>query len=130
VRIRCILATASLLLPAAAFAQTITSSFQTTSPSGVVSINIGKGLCQPNRAIDFKVDYTPTGSAPTAGTDTVSFFITADATTCSDTSKDPPGVGNTVPQSQLGQFVINTSFLVSDLIASLPNGCNDTTKTS
>jgi len=130
VRIRCILATASLLLPAAAFAQTITSSFQTTSPSGVVSINIGKGLCQPNRAIDFKVDYTPTGSAPTAGTDTVSFFITADATTCSDTSKDPPGVGNTVPQSQLGQFVINTSFLVSDLIASLPNGCNDTTKSA
>ncbi|TMA18633.1 MAG: hypothetical protein E6J85_14175 [Deltaproteobacteria bacterium] len=129
-RIRCFLATVSLLLPAAAFAQTITSSFQTTSPSGVVSVNIGKALCQPNRAIDFRVDYTPTGSAPTAPQDTVSFFVTADASICSDTSKDPPGVGNTVPQSQLGQFVINTSFLVSDLIAGLPNGCNDATKSA
>jgi len=113
---------------AAAFAQTISSSFQTTSPSGVVSVNIGKSLCLPSRQIDFKVDYTPTGSVPTAGTDTVTFFITADTSTCTDTSKDPPGTAKTLPQSQLGQSVINTTYLVSELIASLPSGCNDTTK--
>jgi hypothetical protein len=129
VRIRCILATVSLLLPAAAFAQTISSSFQTTSPSGVVSVNIGKSLCLPSRQIDFRVDYTPTGSAP-SGTDTVAFYITADATTCSDASKDPPGAAKTVPSSQLGQFVINTSYLVSELIAGLPNGCGDATKSA
>jgi uncharacterized protein (TIGR03382 family) len=128
VRIRYILATVCLLLPAAAFAQTISSSFQTTSASGVVSVNIGKSLCLPARQIDFKVDYTPTGSVPTAGTDTVTFFITADTSTCTDTSKDPPGTAKTVGSSQLGQFVINTTYLVSELIASLPNGCNDTTK--
>src|SRR5437868_7243043 len=87
VRIRSFLATLSLLLPPAAFAQTITSSFQPTSPSGVVSGNIGKSLCLPPRQSDFRVDYT--GSVPTAGTDTARFFITADACTCSDTSKDP-----------------------------------------
>src|SRR5205814_1546425 len=130
VRIRCFLATVSLLLPAAAFAQTITSSFQTTTPSGVVSVNIGRALCQPNRVIDFRVDYTPTGSPPTAGTDTVAFYITPDASTCSDTSKDPAGAANTVSQAQLGQFVINTSYLVSDLVAGLANGCNDTTKSA
>ncbi|TMB25674.1 MAG: hypothetical protein E6J61_23560, partial [Deltaproteobacteria bacterium] len=129
-RIRCFLATVSLLLPAAAFAQTITSSFQTTTPSGVVSVNIGRALCQPNRVIDFRVDYTPTGSPPTAGTDTVAFYITPDASTCSDTSKDPAGAANTVSQAQLGQFVINTSYLVSDLVAGLANGCNDTTKSA
>jgi hypothetical protein len=130
VRIRCILATASLLVPAAAFAQTITSSFQTTSPSGVVSINIGKQNCQGSRQIDFRVDYTPTGSAPTAGTDTVAFYITPDASSCSDTTKDPASAPNTVSQAQLGQFVINTSYFVSDLIATLPNGCNDITKSA
>ena len=121
-RIRSFLAAVSLLLPPAAFAQTITSSFQTTTPSGVVSVNIGRALCQPNRVIDFRVDYTPTGSPPTAGTDTVAFYITPDASTCSDTSKDPAGAANTVSQAQLGQFVINTSYLVSDLVAGLYGG--------
>jgi len=130
VRIRCILATASLLLPAAAFAQTITSSFQTTSPSGVVSINIGKAKCLPTQQIDFRVDYTPTGNAPTAGTDTVTFYITPDASTCSDTTKDPASAPNNVNQAQLGQFIINTTYLVSDLIAGLPNGCNDNSKSA
>ena len=128
-RIRSFLATVSLLLPAAAFAQTITSSFQATSPSGVISVNIGKSLCLPPRQVDFRVDYT-TGTVPTAGTDTVAFYITADASVCSDTSKDPPGTANNVPSSQLGQAVINTSYLVSELIAGLPNGCNDATKSA
>jgi MYXO-CTERM domain-containing protein len=129
VRIRSVFATL-LLLPAAAFAQTITSSFQTTSPSGVVSVNIGKSLCQSTKQIDFVVDYTPTGSAPTAGTDTVAFFITADASTCSDTSKDPPGTPNNVNSSQLGVFTIRTSYTVGELIAGLANGCNDATKSA
>src|SRR4051812_13929415 len=111
VRIRCILATASLLLPAAAFAQTITSSFQTTSPSNVVTVNIGKSRCQSTQLIDFRVDYTATGSAPTSGTDTVAFYITPDASTCSDTTKDPASAPNTVPDAQLGQFILNTSYL-------------------
>src|SRR4051812_21451372 len=130
VRIRCFLATVSLLLPAAAFAQTITSSFQATSASGVVSVNIGKTLCLPNRQIDFRVDYTPTGTPPASGTDTVAFFITADASTCSDSSKDPPGTAKNVGSAQLDQFVINTSYLVSELVAGLPNGCNDATKSA
>jgi MYXO-CTERM domain-containing protein len=127
VRIRCFLAAVSMLLPAAAFAQTITSSFQTTSPSGVVSVNIGKARCDPNQVIDFRVDYTPTGSAPTAGTDNVAFYITPDASTCTDSSKDPNAAAK---QPQLGQFVINTTYLVSELITGLPNGCNDATKSA
>jgi hypothetical protein len=130
VRIRCILATVCLLLPAAAFAQTITSSYQTTSPSGTISVNIGRTLCQGSRQIDFRVDYTSTGSVPTAGTDTVAFYITTDASICSDATKDPPGVANVVPTSQLGQFVINTSYTVAELVAGLPNGCNDLSKTA
>jgi uncharacterized protein (TIGR03382 family) len=123
---------AILLLPLAALAQTVgpagkvTSSFQTVQPSGSISVNIGKSDCQGNKPIDFAVDFTNAGSTPTAGTDTLTFFITKDVSTCTDQSTDPPGNGVNGPTDQT---TVRTSFLIQDLIAGLPNGCNDTTTT-
>jgi hypothetical protein len=124
---------AILLLPLAALAQTVgpagqvTSSFQTVQPSGSLSVNIGKSDCQGNKPIDFAVDFTNAGSTPTAGTDTLTFFITKDVSTCTDQSADPPGNGVNGPTDQT---TVRTSFLIQDLIATLPNGCNDTTTTA
>ncbi|HZX65315.1 MAG TPA: hypothetical protein VFE76_07975, partial [Myxococcales bacterium] len=129
--IRC--AFAILLLPLAALAQTVgpagqvTSSFQTVQPSGSISVNIGKADCQGNKPIDFAVDFTNAGSTPTAGTDTLTFFITKDVSTCTNQDTDPPGNGVNGPTDQT---TVRTSFLIQDLIAGLPNGCNDTTTTA
>ncbi|MFL5452782.1 MAG: MXAN_2562 family outer membrane beta-barrel protein, partial [Myxococcales bacterium] len=122
-----------LLLPLAALAQTVgpagqvTSSFQTVQPSGSISVNIGKAVCQGNKPIDFAVDFTNAGSTPTAGTDTLTFFITKDVSTCTNQDTDPPGNG---VNGQTDQTTVRTSFLIQDLIAGLPNGCNDTTTTA
>ncbi|MFL5395343.1 MAG: hypothetical protein ACJ79G_21140, partial [Myxococcales bacterium] len=129
--IRC--AFAILVLPLAALAQTVgpagqvTSSFQTVQPSGSISVNIGKADCQGNKPIDFAVDFTNAGSTPTAGTDTLTFFITKDVSTCTNQDTDPPGNGVNGPTDQT---TVRTSFLIQDLIAGLPNGCNDTTTTA
>ena len=122
---------AALLLPAAAFAQTIsvTSSFAGSfGAGGAVSVNIGKSLCNSAQAIDFTYDLS---TAPTSS-DIIDLWITKDSATCTNTT-DPsaPNQKLTQPPQNLQSTTVTLHPVAGELLLSdLAGGCQNNTTTA
>jgi hypothetical protein len=117
----------ALAAPLAAQAQTITSPFAsstTTGQSGIVYI--GKSLCSSTTQIDFVVNWQ--GNPPTQGVDNVSFWLVADAGTCTKVD-DPTGTGNHLLSTPATFGSASQTVLVSmtTLAQDVSGGCGNTT---
>jgi hypothetical protein len=112
----------------AASAQTITSTFQTTTANGSRGpVTIGQARCTGNSSIVFTIDWTLTGPPASANGETVEYWVTKDSATCSTSTAPAAGTGTDLGPGRLDVNIDSATVSMSTLLQGLDSGCGNTT---